>query len=192
MLPINLVIESEDDLNYVLDVYNKYKQNIYYTAKHYVKRHQDAQDCAGEAIVEFIENLDLCRGMSEAHLKNFLFKCTRAIAINKFNQNCRINKNEFSLNEAIDTGDFDISDTSENIERIVVSTETVKIIEEYLQEIDPIYGDVLYFRIFVGMSAKQVADMLGITTNTVNQRVRRGKILLIKKGGDRLYELLTK
>ncbi len=187
MLPIILLIRDEEDKKFVEEVYARYKDAIFNKAKIYVKNEQDVDECVQDVVVVLIDHVEECRGWSEDHLKNFLMKCIRCIAVNKYKENMRRYANEISVNDIIrdeygEIVEFDVPDEDEYIEQMVISEENVKRISNIIENMNPLYSDVLYFRSFMSMSNTEIAEMLNLPVNTVNQRILRAKRMLEEKG----------
>ena len=185
MLPIILLIRDEDDRNFVEEVYSRYKERLISKAKVYLDNEPDVEDCVQDVVVILIDYADQCCEWQEDHIKNFLMKCTRCMAINKYKENVRRRSNEMSVSEFEDEGDIDIPDNDECIEQYVISEENVRRIAQMIEDMDPLYGDILYLRSFLGMRNTEIAKMLNIPVNTVNQRVARAKKMLEKCGVNR-------
>lgn len=192
MLPIILAIRDEDDRDFVTKVYKKYEYNIYNKARYYLSSEHDVKDCVQEVIATFIEYVDQCREWKEDHIKNFLMKCIRCVAINKYNENARRYSKEISVSELEDEGYIDIPDNDESVEQWIISEENVRRIAKMIEEMDPLYGDLLYLKSFLGMKNTEIAKKLGIPVNTVNQRIARAKNILEREEGKEIDEMLKK
>ncbi|MBQ8836386.1 MAG: RNA polymerase sigma factor [Clostridia bacterium] len=185
MLPIILAIRDENDRDFVEGIYNRYKRNMVSKASVYLSSEHDVEDCVQDVVVTLIEHLEECYEWKEEHIKNFLMKCTRCVAINKYKENARRYINEVSVSEFDEEGDLDIPDKDECIEAYVIDEENVRRLAQMLEDMDPLYGDILYFRSFMGMKNTEIAKMLDIPVNTVNQRVLRARKMLMQCGVNR-------
>ena len=192
MLPIILAIRDENDKNFVEEIYIRYKENLLKKAKEYLRSEHDIEECIQDVFIIFIDHVEESYEWDEKHIKNFLMKCTRSVAINKYNSNVRRYSKEFSLNEFNAEGSFEVPDNQESIEQLVISEENVSRIAKILEEMDPMYGDILYFKSFLRMKNTEIAKTLNIPVNTVNQRVSRARKLLLKEGGEEINEILRK
>lgn len=195
MLPVILLIRNEDDREFVQAVYLKYKKVIFNKARLYVGKEQDVEGCVQDVVVVLIDHVEECREWSEEHLKNFLMKCIRCIAINKYKENMRRAKYEtyvsnFFTDDDGDAVEWDIPDEDENIEQMVISEENVNRIARIIDNMNPLYGDIMYLRCVMNMSNSQIAETLDLPVNTVNQRIFRAKKILEEQGGREINEIL--
>ena len=192
MLPIILLIRDENDRKFVEDVYIRYKDRIFNKARIYLRNEHDVEECVQDVVVVLIEHADQCYEWQEEHIKNFLMKCIRCIAINKYKENIRRYSKEISVSEFEEEGDMDIPDKDECIEQSIISEENVRRLAQMIEEMDPLYSDILYFRSFLGMKNTEIAKMLNIPVNTVNQRISRAKRMLMQERGEEINEIRGK
>ena len=57
---------------------------------------------------------------------------------------------------------------------------------------DPKYGDILYFKGFLGMKNIEISKMLNISVDLVNVRYQRAKANILNTKGDKIDEILRK
>ena len=140
MLPIILLIRDEDDRKFVEDVYIRYKEKIFNKARIYLDSEHDAEECVQDVIVVFIDYVDQCREWDEEHIKNFLMKCIRCIAINKYKENIRRYSNVVSVSEfeCEGEGEIEIPDKDECIEQSIISEENVRRLARIIEDMDPL------------------------------------------------------
>ncbi len=195
MLPIILAIRDEDDRNYVENVYLEQGKKLYKIACTYLNHRQDSEDCVHDVIVALINKLEEYREWDRLHQINFLCKCCRCIAINKYNKKVNRNSLETSItyeDENNEIKDIDIPDDSPDVQNIIISEENIKRISDILEDMDPMYGDILYLKSFLGMKNIEIAKMLKINVNLVNVRVVRARKILMERYGAELYDIRTK
>ena len=66
-------------------------------------------------------------------------------------------------------------------EEIAVSEENIERIKKLIEEMNPIYRDVLILKLSQEKSNEQIAQLLGITVDTVKKRFTRGREMLKKR-----------
>ena len=179
MLPIILAIRDENDRDFVKSIYLKYGKQLVYEARKKIQNEIDVEDCVQDVIVILIDKLQMFREMTEMHQKNFLRKCCRSIAINKYNRDkSRSERELLIIND--DSVFFEAVDESENILADIISRENVEKLTELIENMDPKYGDILYLKYFLGYDLMQIAKMLDISYELVKARISRAKKLLEK------------
>ncbi|MBR5535935.1 MAG: sigma-70 family RNA polymerase sigma factor [Clostridia bacterium] len=126
-----------------------------------------AEDAVGEAFFRIVKNIDKIKMTDSVKIRSLLVIVCRNVAINMYNKR----KREYGL----------ITKTEESIvceatpEDIVIDRESVKEIAKIILEMEPIYKDVMIMSKFYNINRKDIAQMLGITEETVTKRLQRAK-----------------
>ena len=192
MLPVILAIRDEDDRNFAEYIYEKYGKKISYIAGQYLKNNLDVEDCLQDVFIVLVDHLEEFRLWTEDHQKNFLVKCSRCIAINKYKENRRRSTKEILADASGLSDVHEFSDESENIVDFIISEENKKRICDMIEDMDPKYGDILYFKGFLGMKNVEIAKMLNLSTDLVNVRYQRAKAIILNTMEDKINEILRK
>ena len=193
MLEIIMSIENEEDRTFMETLYYDYSEKMYLTAMNVLNNHHDAQDCVHETIARIIKEKRIDK-FRQAQNKNYLIKlivaATRNNAINIYNKNQRRNSHVFSTtvydeeNEKWDI--MDIPDAENDVQKIIISEETCKIMHDLINKLDFIYRDVIVL-MQMGYSYEDIAGILGITVEAVRKRYSRARAKLREMGGKDLY-----
>ena len=175
MIPVILAIRDENDRSYVELQYKKYGRKLYKLAFKHTNNRLDSEDCVHDTVVVLINHLQDYRSWDEDHQKAFLYRCCRFIAIGKYK------KNERNLRE-IESDVFveNIADVTENVPKKATAREALQKIRDAINEMDPKYGDILYFKAFIGMSNDEIAQIIGISKNLLEVRLHRARGYLHK------------
>ena len=195
MLPIVFTIADEDDRAFVEKIYRLYGKKIYLSALKILNNPEDAEDCLHDVIKTVIDRLELFRGAGDEQLIKLLVVCTRNTAIDLYRKNKKrlLAETEypaFDDGEARDTGAAEnIPDESAFSDLILINEENRKRITEMIEELDPIYRDILYLRYRYSMKNAEIAKILNISESTVKVRYLRAKRLLLQKRGRELDEM---
>lgn len=186
MLPIILAIRDEEDRSFAEQIYIKYGRKIAFFAGKYLDNEPDVEDCIQDVFVVLIDHLEEFRHWTEEHQKNFLVKCCRCIAINKYKSNMKRYSKEMSMDGE---AGFELADGSENITELIISEENKRRICEIIENMDSKYGDILYLRGFLGMKNTEIAKMLNISAELVNVRYQRAKAIILSTKGEEINEI---
>lgn len=192
MLPIILAIRDEEDQNFVSIVFDKYSNQLTAIAEKYLSNTVDVEDCIQNVFVILIKRLQEYQMWDERHQFNFLAKCCRCIAVNKYKNNQRRLKNEIGLNYSDNDKNIDIVDEDSLIEKIVISNENLKKLRDMIEDMDPTYGDILYLKGFLGMKNVDIAKTLDLSVDVVNMRLTRARKILLTTMGDDINEICRK
>lgn len=195
MLPIVMIIGDEDDRAFVDKIYRLYGKKIYLSALKILNSPEDAEDCLQDVIKTVIDRLELFQGADEEQLIKLLVVCTRNTAIDLYRKKKKRLLNEaeypvFDDGEARDTdAATDIPDESAFSDRILINEENRKRITAMIEELDPIYRDILLLRYRYAMKNGEIAKLLNISESAVKVRYLRAKKLLLQKRGKELDEM---
>ena len=196
MLPIILAINNEDDRAYVEKIYNQYGKKIYKIAFKILNNTEDAEDCVHDVVKIIIDNLEMFQALEGEQLIKLLVTCSRnaALSIYRKNKIKHINEGKHKpyTGDETDEKDLDIESVSDDgmfVDLIVINEESRKRISEIIEELDPIYKDVLYLRYQYSMKNQDIAKMLKISESVVKVRYHRAKKILLRKRGNELDEM---
>ncbi len=137
-------------------------QSMYKTAWVYLKNDMDIADAIQDTILACYENLDTLR--NQKYFKTWMTR----VLINKCNDIIR--KRQYFEDIEVVTIEGELDQQFERCEW-----------KELLNSIEEKYGIVILMHYYDGLSAKEIGKVLGLNTNTVLTRLRRGRQLLRKE-----------
>ena len=76
---------------------------------------------------------------------------------------------------------MDIVDEDAYVDTLVVNEENIRRVREAIQEMDDMYGDILFFKYFMNMKNIDIAREFELNINVVNTRIHRGLKILKKQ-----------
>ncbi len=166
-------IENDDDREKVVFLYNQHKNLMYKTAYNILNDHALAEDAVHTSFIKIIKNLHKLNENNVAQTRNFLVTVCRNTAL-------KMMKDKLPLSEdgIIDTGSKEANNESDVL-NIVIRRETVMLIAEAIEALDPIYRDVFLLQRVHNCSRKEIADLLSIKEETVKKRLERAKQKII-------------
>lgn len=190
MLQIIQTIENDKERSFIETLYMENEKRLYRISFDILHNHHDAEDCVNETIVNVIKYLPKFMQAEEIYLKNLLLITCKNIAINMYNKN----QNQkyvslYSENEDGETEEFEISDTDEEISKLVIDEEKSNTVRQIVSVLDDKYRDIIMLKYFHNFKANEIAKLLSIKEETVFMRLSRARKMILKKGGDTLYEL---
>lgn len=155
-------------------IWEAYYRRIYYFASNIVN--EDAEDVLQDIMVKVYKNLDKYNPYYA--FSTWIFTVARNHCINFLKKRRPLNR---SWPEAGTESEGQSSPTPEDE---MVFNETVRRIDEYLDELDPAYRQMAYLRFFEGMKTVEIARILGIPVGSVKSRIH-----LIRKGLKKVLEI---
>lgn len=177
MLQFLLTISDEANHEKIEKIYTKYHDKMMRYALNQLRHLDrpnfefDAEDVVQNTflkITKYIDNIDFSRG--EIEVKNYCFSILIHEICNLLSdkEEVLVDFANFSINE-----DFDFVNELEIRERY---GEVVKAIEE----LDEKYSSTLFLVFCQEKTVNEIAEMMGISTQTVYSRLSRGKLKLIE------------
>ena len=195
MLAIILSIENDSDRAFVEDMYNLYSEKMYLIAYEIVDNHHDAQDCVHDTFVKIIDKLERFKhAYQEDYLKKLIVIACRNVAINKYNENQKKNRAEFSTTIYGENDQYeimDIPDMTANVEQIDLSEYNCSYLKQLIDKLDLIYRDLLILK-SLQFSNDEIAYIMNISVELVRKRYSRARMKILELGGDELNEYRNK
>ena len=183
MLLINfaMVIDDQDDARYVEALYLRLGKKMFKVANNILNDESESWGCVHDAIITLTDYLPAFKSWDETHQINFLYKCTRIHACREYNKKKKINEMTFSINGVEGRPEMDIVDEDAYVDKLVVNEENIRRVREAIQEMDDMYGDILFFKYFMNMKNIDIAREFELNINVVNTRIHRGLKILKKQ-----------
>ena len=86
---------------------------------------------------------------------------------------------------------MDIPDESEDVQRLVINSETIRMMEHALQQLSPEQRDIILLRYYFGYPYSEIAKAMEIDENAARTRVHRIRQKLKTVLGDDAYERIS-
>lgn len=165
MLVFLSMLETDTERNQFLELYEQYNHAMLLVArKFFGQDYGSAEDAVQNAWTKVAENFSKIRAVPRKKRGAYLVIIVKNEAISMI----RKRKKEIPLNEAIIGEEFDIEDSGQPI-------------LEMIHKMPELYRAVLEMRFVEECSTREISRRLHLTESTVNTRVHRGRILLMKK-----------
>lgn len=171
------MIDNSDDLSKFQQIYEKYKNTMYYVAYDVTKNTYDAEDVVQLSLIKLIDILYKIdkQDITKPRCKNLMITITKNTAIDFL----RKSKHEPVPYESIENPGI-----CQSSEDIVIEAEDYHNLIQCINELEDKYRDVLRLRILHHLSAKEASKILNTSESNINTRLMRAKKIL----KDRLKE----
>lgn len=156
------MIETEEDKNKFILLYEKYRKLMFYIANQVLKDDYLSEDVVHQTFIKIIENLDKFSEVDCHKTKSYIVIMVRNCAINLYNQ--RKNHPTISLEDEVDLMDDQAFEIDE-----------LDIISQAITKLPIIYKDILSLKYVQEFSNEDIAESLGISEATVRKRLERAK-----------------
>lgn len=163
MLIYLAMIDNEEDQSKFEQIYNTYKQTMFYAANRILKDEYMSEDAVHLAFLRIINHLDKIVDINSHKTKGFIVVIVENIAIDIYRKRKR--ENNISYDEVeiylTDPEDFTLSIENE--------------VEKAIMKLPVLYSTVLRLKYSQGYNDREIAKILNITEANVRQRLARGK-----------------
>ena len=167
--------ESVEDKSKLEELYNTYRQTMFYASNRIIRDEYLAEDIVHQAFLRIIYNLDKINEIKCHKTMSFIVIIVRNIAIDFYRKRKREN------NISFDEVEIYIEDEKSGNDFILND------IEEAILKLPLNYLNVFKLRFSHGYSYKEIAEILEISEVNARQRISRGKKkleeILAKKEG---------
>lgn len=173
-----LIQIQRDASNGIKELMDQYSGLVYYIVeKRLYGRPQDIEECVADVFIEFHSKLDTI-DLEKGTLKGYLTIMASRRAIDHYRKLSGIKEQGYDDLEVLDFG------ASESPEEITMDSEEKELL---LQEVDDL-GEpdsiIIFRRYFLQQSVKEIAESIGMKSNSVTKRITRALVTL----RDRLEE----
>lgn len=134
---------------------------------------EDAKDVLQDTFLAMARSVRDFRGASS--VSTWLYSVARSFCIKKR----RRPRPEPSLTQSLDVGDGpELVDSARGPDELAASREIELALETAIASLDPIYREVLILRDAEGLTAPEVAEVLGLTVEAVKSRLHRARAMV--------------
>ena len=174
-----MLISSEEDKEKIIYIYDEFYTFMEYVARKYVKNTHDVEDIIHDCMLKIIKCIDKLNFGSYEETRNFCSIVVRNSAIDF----CKDKENrKLSLNEAhyVDKESIDLP------YEVLLEKEAREAIYDEIEQMSEANRDVCILKFIYMLKDKEVAALLGLSTDVVSMRSTRGRRKLqerLKKEG---------
>lgn len=165
-------IETDDDKDMVIDLYNKYKNLMYKVSYDILRDKSLAEDAVQSSFIKIIKSLQKINKISGPKIKNYLVIISRNVSINMLNEERKL----VTVSEEAD----EIPSGGSGLDDIILRRESVSKIAEAIKSLKPIYRDTLLLKRVYGYSDAEIAELMGVSEEAVRKRLTRARNKIIE------------
>lgn len=160
----------------------RYEKRVYSVARRIVQQEQDAEDVTQQTFLSVLEHLDQFR--EEASFSTWLLRVATHAALKVLRKRKGLPTVSLEANTEPQEGYATvphpeyIADWKESPAQLVGRNETVRLIDEALNELDEKHRVIFVLRDMEGLSVKETAETLGLSEVNVKVRLLRARLQL--------------
>lgn len=159
-------------------LYHKYKALMHKEAYKILRDNGLSEDAVHQSFIKVMKNLNKVNTDDEDRTRGFLTIVCRNTAIDIYKKRLYLNQNSNSLDYEMDDDD-DTSNDYIDPSRLVVDKETVNKIVDAIGKLPEIYRDVLLLEKLHGNTKEEIAELLGVSYETIKKRSLRARKMLL-------------
>lgn len=165
-------------------LFDRYADRIHGFTYKMCRHLEDAQDVLQETFLTAFKNLKGFKG--KAQFTTWLYKIASSICLKKRRKGKYEPKQELSLEEYLPGSDgnempLQITDWSRTPMEELQKKEFRQVLDQAIMDLPKDYRIVLILRDMEGLSAKEVSQVLGISTAAVKSRLHRARLFVREK-----------
>lgn len=164
-VPIAILrMEDEDDRQFVADLYQNFKLNMYYTARKIVKDPHTAEDIVQESCIAIINNLEKIKAVEICRRRAYIVSIVKNISINYIVKRDRQSKYSFIADDEILSQQPDLDS---DIEEQMIRNCEIATIKSALLMLSEKDRTILRMKYFDDLRDGDIANYLNIKANSV-------------------------
>ena len=164
-IPIVILrMEDEDDRQFVTELYQKYKLNMYYAARRIVKDPHTAEDMVQESCIAIINNLEKVKAVEVCRRRAYIVSLVKNTSINYVVKNKRRSKYSFTAEDEVLSQQPDLDS---DIEEQLIHNCEIATIKSALLKLSEKDRTILRMRYFDDLRDGDIANYLNIKANSV-------------------------
>lgn len=155
-------------------VYHKYKYLLFSIAFEILKSNEAAEDAVNETFVKLASCLDKINEDEINKTKNFLAIICKNNALKILEKKVHLNESDIGYDNIEDAESVNFADPQD----IIITKDSVKRISSIIENLNPIYRDVIILSSSRKMSYEEIAEHLNISVETVRKRLYRARSIV--------------
>lgn len=175
-----LVIEDDDDREFMASLYTNYKQLMYSTIKQIIKKEQDTEDLMQDVLEKLIDKISLLRSRSRDQLVNYIISACKFTAFNHIRDSGSHPETPFE--DCIEVSNQE--NDAHEVELHMIRGEELEALRRVLPQMDNRLQRLLEGYYFLEKPVSELGTELGIKPSSVRMYLTRAR----KKA----FELLQK
>jgi len=154
----------------------RYQTKVYRFGMKMCRDPEDAEDVLQDTLLSMARNIHDFRGASS--LSTWLYSIARSHCVKKRRRSKFAPDAEISLETAGAEEAASLVDEGRGPDEAVSDREIVETLEKAIGSLEPIYREVLILRDVEGLTAPEVAEVLGIKVQAVKSRLHRARLAI--------------
>jgi RNA polymerase sigma-70 factor (ECF subfamily) len=152
----------------------RHQEHVYRFGMKMCRDPEDAKDLVQDTLLAMARSVRVFRGASS--LSTWLYTIARSFCIKKRRRSKFAPDEQRSLETGAAAETKRLADTGEAPDEALAGKEVERALDQAIAELDPMYREVLLLRDVEGLTAPEVAEITGATTQAVKSRLHRARL----------------
>ncbi|MGL4911250.1 MAG: RNA polymerase sigma factor [Romboutsia sp.] len=159
------MIENDEDIDRFENLYNRYKQLMFYIANQILGDEHLSEDAVHISFIKIAKNINKINNIDSRETKSFITVLTKRTSIDIYRKNKK--ENVVSFEEHYLDNNLEIAcDLSDDSDSFIV---------EAISKLSDTYKEVFILKYRHDLSNKEISKVLNISKDNVEKRIQRGK-----------------
>ena len=167
------LLNTQQDKDKFVILYQRYFQPLYSTASEILKDHAASEDVVHETFLILIDHIDKVDEQASMKTWNYLATIVRRLCIDSLRRQKKTIFYDMETND-----DWTISD--DDIEAEFIGKETTELVKTLIQQMDYPYKQILLLQYYNKMKGRDIAKTLNLKPENVRQIAKRARMQLKK------------
>lgn len=164
------LLETDLDRLFFTQIYALHERKMYAAANSVLHSPEKAEDALHDSFLKVIKHFDTCRTIPEDEMATWLITIVKRTALDIWKRESR----------SVNFDDLSAPDLFVAVDHVEDSISYQELVEK-IRALPDNYREILELKFVLEWSDKEIAETLGINSNTVRSRIMRGRELLRKK-----------
>lgn len=164
------LLDTEEEKDFLREIFETYKDEMFYTAYVILENKQDAEDMVQDTLVALIPHLNKMKKETPQKNWNFIVTIVKNKSFNRYNKKKRQAERELPITEEILRDMVD-----EEFDLKVLQIEQRDFLVQFLKQMSESHQDILLLRYYHELSTVEIGELLGKSPDTVRHIIHRAK-----------------
>ena len=162
---------------------NEYGGLVFYVVQKRLQNNMnDIEECVSDVFIDFYSNINAV-DLNKGSIKAFLVTIATRRAIDTYRRNS-VHQEVYSLDDEHSFTEYMLPKENNNPEELAIQKNDEDRLLQAVKELGEPDSQILYRRYFMQQSVKEIAETLGMKSNSVSKRITRALSVLEERLGE--------
>ena len=187
ILNLLATIETEEEYNAIVQLYEKYNKRMYAIAMSILHHQQDAEDAVMDALKYMCDEPQMFLRYEDTRTLGLVCMKVKSSAIDIYRKNKKYAARIATLQDDVKLNLHD--EVEYDLSNVLIHETNKNILYDAIHDLDDDYKIPILLKYFFLMKSNEIATFMGVTANVVDVRIHRAKKMLknicVEKGYER-------